>query len=59
MKATATVNTASNYRGLNGKTFPIVEILNNNKKMIVCLEVETEYGKTKIDFSRSEVIFNK
>jgi hypothetical protein len=53
---TATINTKSNFRNLNGKTFPVYEIVNNRVTIILN---DPEFIKpVKCDFSINEVTLN-
>lgn len=49
----AIVKTASNYRGLNGKTLDVVEIVGNR---VTCRVEFAEFGQMNVDFSLSEVV---
>ena len=54
----ATINTKSNYKNLNGKTFEVAEIVGN--RVTVIIHEPTAYkGRLLTDFTRSEVDLNK
>lgn len=52
----AVVNTPSNYRNLNGLTFPIVEFQLDTKMPQIILEIDTEFGKREATFLIDEVV---
>lgn len=51
----AIVNTKSNYRNLNGLTFPIVEFLLQGNKPGIALEIPVEGTTRTADFALDEV----
>lgn len=51
----AIVNTKSNYRKLNGLTFPIVEFLLQGNKPGIALEIPVEDTTRTADFALDEV----